>query len=188
MRMSREAMDEHHRAIVAGGARMLRERGIEGVSIAELMQSVGLTHGGFYRHFASKDAFVAEASAHAFAEVAAMRSGAGNTSEPKDQLEAWIEYYLSDQHMTSPGIGCPIAALAQDVHRSSDSVRAVFAEGIDHVLAWMSERLPGNTQARQALAARLLAAMVGAVVTARTSSQPDLILGPAREEARRLIA
>ncbi len=75
MRMSREAMADHHEQIVSAASRMLRERGIEGTSVADLMQAVGLTHGGFYRHFESKDALVAEAAEAAFAEKLHIPSG-----------------------------------------------------------------------------------------------------------------
>lgn len=187
MRMSREAMAEHHREIVAAGARMLRERGVDGVSVADLMKSVGLTHGGFYRHFASKDAFVREAVARAFLDVATMRDEAGDDLEPRVQLEAWIDYYLSLDHCQTPEIGCPIAALGPEIKRCPDEVRLGFADGVAEVLEWTAKRLTGSPQQRKDVASRLLALMVGAVVTARVSNQPGAILDPARREARRLI-
>jgi len=168
MRMSREAMAEHHRQIVAAGARMLRERGIEGVSVAELMQSVGLTHGGFYRHFASKDAFVAEASAVAFADVARMRDGAEAGSD-QAMLAEFIDFYLGGEHVANPGIGCPIAAYGSEVNRASAEVRTVFAQGVEGVLQWIEVRLPANTERKAAASAELLSVLVGAVVAARSS-------------------
>ena len=111
MWMSREAMAQHHQEIVTGGARLLRERGIEGLSVADLMQAAGLTHGGFYRHFASKDAFVCEATDAAFGGVAGMRNAAAPDSSAGEQLAAFSDFYLSQAHCGEPGIGCPIAAM-----------------------------------------------------------------------------
>lgn len=185
MRMSREAMAEHHREIVAAGARMLRERGIEGVSVAELMQSVGLTHGGFYRHFASKGAFVAEASKVAFADVASMRDGAEGGSDT-EALAAFIDFYLGNEHFTNPGIGCPIAAYGSEVGRASPEVRAAFAQGVAGVMAWIEAHLPGDAGRKSQTAAEILSILVGSVVAARSSNDAAVsqrLLGAARAQA-----
>ncbi|MEQ1541388.1 MAG: helix-turn-helix domain-containing protein [Novosphingobium sp.] len=183
MRKSREAMAQHHRNIVEGGARLLRERGIEGLSVADLMQAAGLTHGGFYRHFASKDAFVCEATDAAFAGVAAMRGAAAPDQGPDAQLLAFLGYYLSQAHCDDPGMGCPIAAFGGEAARASAEIRERFAVGVEGVLDWISARLGGTAEQRRSGAAEMLAVMVGAVVAARAVGAGDLadgLLGAAR--------
>lgn len=189
MRMSREAMAEHHREIVAAGARMLRERGIEGVSVAELMQAAGLTHGGFYRHFASKDAFVAEASTVAFADVARMRNGAGGGSDVEAMAE-FIDFYLGAEHFANPGIGCPIAAYGSEISRASPEVRAAFAQGVSGVLAWIEAHLPGDAERNGDKAAQILSTLVGAVVASRSTSEATVaqnLLRAAKAQALALV-
>lgn len=174
MRMSREAMAQKHREIVDSGARLLRERGIEGLSVADLMQAAGLTHGGFYRHFASKDAFVCEATDAAFAGVAAMRDGAEPDAPSDAQLAAFLDYYLSQTHCGDPGMGCPIAAFGGEAARASDEVRSRFAIGVEQVIVWIADRLEGPLEQRRAQAAEMLSVMVGAVVAARAIGSSDL--------------
>ncbi|MEQ1552187.1 TetR/AcrR family transcriptional regulator [Sphingorhabdus sp.] len=191
MRMSREAMAQHHQEIVTAGARLLRERGIEGLSVADLMQAAGLTHGGFYRHFASKDAFVCEATDAAFGGVAGMRNAAGPDSSAGEQLAAFSDFYLSQAHCGEPGIGCPIAAYGAEAARASGEVRARFNAGVEGVVEWIAERLDGPEVQRRRRAAEMLAVMVGAVVAARavgSAGLTDLILSSARQRTAELAA
>lgn len=167
MRMSREAMAHHHEEIVSAASRMLRDRGIEGTSVAELMQAVGLTHGGFYRHFESKDALVAEAAEAAFAEKL---NGLEKSSKKRGSVDAVKDYadqYLSQRHVTKRGTGCPIAALGVEVAREGPAVRDAFSDGTQHMLAELSAGLNGSAAERREQAMRLLAMLVGAVVIAR---------------------
>jgi TetR/AcrR family transcriptional repressor of nem operon len=167
MRMSREAMAKHRQEIVAAAARMLRERGIEGTSVADIMQAAGLTHGGFYRHFASKEALVAEAAEAAYGDIL---NDLAAKSEKQGAVEAVAEYiaqYLSRRHVTKPGFGCPMAALGVEVAREGASVQESFANGTQGLLDTLSAGLTGTASERRAKAIRLLAMLVGAVVIAR---------------------
>ena len=111
MRMSKEAMARHHDEIVTAASRMLRERGIEGTSVADLMQAAGLTHGGFYRHFDSKEALVAEAAQSIYDNLV---QGLATKAEKMSEVEAVADYvgkYLTRYHVSHPGAGCVMAAL-----------------------------------------------------------------------------
>lgn len=191
MRMSREAMAHHHEEIVRAASRMLRERGIEGTSVADLMQAVGLTHGGFYRHFDSKDALVAEAAEAAFAEKLSALEKSAEKSGSADAVKEYAERYLTQNHVTKRGMGCPMAALGADVAREDLAVRDVFADGAQQLLAELSAGLSGGPAQRREKAMRLLAMLVGAVIIARAVSDQRLgneILSSCRkaqESARR---
>src|SRR5437868_1880760 len=106
MRMSKEAMARHHDEIVAGASRMLRERGIERTSVADLMQAAGLTHGGFYRHFDSKDALVAEAAQSIYDNLVQGLTTKAEKLGEVDAVADYVEKYLTRQHVSHPGAGC----------------------------------------------------------------------------------
>lgn len=186
MRMSREVMAEHRQEIVAAAARMLRERGIEGTSVADIMQSAGLTHGGFYRHFESKEALVSEASEAAYGNVLkdlAMKSERDGAAEA---VEEYVAQYLSRRHITKPGFGCPMAALGVEVARQGATVQETFAAGSQGILDKLSAGLTGSASERRAKAMRLLAMLVGAVVIARAVGDDRLgeeVLSACRETA-----
>ena len=191
MRMSREVMAHHHEEIVRAASRMLRERGIEGTSVAELMQAVGLTHGGFYRHFESKDALVAEAAEAAFAEKLHGLKKSSKKRGSVDAVKDYADQYLSQRHVAKRDSGCPMAALGADVAREDLAVRDVFADGAQQMLAELSAGLNGGPAERREKAMRLLAMLVGALVIARAVGDQRLgneILSACRqpqESARR---
>ncbi|MGE0283486.1 MAG: TetR/AcrR family transcriptional regulator [Rhizobiaceae bacterium] len=167
MRMSKEAMAKHHQAIVAAAARLFREAGIDRTSVAQVMEAAGLTHGGFYRHFDSKEALVAEAVTTAFDEFVewlasrAKKTGAGGAAA------AFTERYLSHDHFESPGRGCPIPTLGIDLARGDQDARKPFAEGVERLVAALSEGMRGNGRLRRAVALRHLATLAGAILIAR---------------------
>ncbi len=169
MRVSREEKDRSHARIVASASRLFRERGIAGTSVGDVMQDAGLTHGGFYRHFGSKDALVIAALEAAFDELMAPVLAAG-ASEPAIKVrEDFCRFYLSDEHVKSPGIGCPAAALGVEIGRGRESVKAALGRGVEAIISALSQAPPGARPARQAQATGELAAMIGAVVLARAS-------------------
>lgn len=188
MRMSREAMANHHEEIVNAASQMLRERGVEGTSVADLMQAVGLTHGGFYRHFESKSALVAEAAAAAFAEKL---SNLEKSAKKRGSVEAVKEYsdrYLTHNHVTRRGSGCPMAALGAEIAREDPAVRDVFADGAQQTIAELSGGLNGTAAERRENAIRLMAMLVGAVVIARAVRDQrlrDEILSACRQPQER---
>ena len=106
MRLSREAKAQHHEAITSAASKMLRERGIERTSVIDLMQAVGLTHGGFYRHFKSKDELVASSASKAFEEVVQQFEKRTAEAGPQAPLVAYVLEYLSDLHRDDPALGC----------------------------------------------------------------------------------
>lgn len=160
-RVSRETAAAHRTAIVAAAGRLFRQRGFERVGVAEITREAGLTHGGFYGHFASKDALAAEALTAAFAESRALVEAA--------TLEGWVRSYLSRAHRDHPESGCPIPALAADVAQGAEPIRRAFAEGLSTLTAAVAARLDHLGEAeRAARAAALVALMVGGLGLART--------------------
>jgi len=172
--MARERKEETHRRIVEAAAVALRERGLAGIGIAELMQEAGLTHGGFYAHFASKDALVAEAltltgerSRAAMAETAA-------AAPPGEALIAIADTYLTSRHREHPERGCAIAALGGEVLRGHGAARQRLSANVGALL----RRLAGVAPARDETAQRrqatgTFAAMLGGLLLARAVDDPD---------------
>jgi TetR/AcrR family transcriptional repressor of nem operon len=177
MRITKEKKQENHDRIVAIAAEMFRERGFDGVGVADLMQAAGLTHGGFYNHFASKEALIAEAAAKGFVE----------TSEryADHSVGKVIDAYISRAHRDARGQGCPAAALSGEAARLPQDTRAVFGDGIAGLFAALETGLAGRADAR-AQAISLLAQAVGAVVLSRAcpdgSALADEILDTCRAD------
>lgn len=167
MRVSQAEKDRSHMRIVEGAARLVRERGIESTSVSDVMTDAGMTNGGFYKHFESKDALVAAALREAFDEmVALMESRLGS----EDALAEYEGFYLSEGHVASPGMGCPVAALSGDVARAPAALKAEFGAGVRRTISTIAASLPGSDQDKKiAEATRKLAMMAGAVVIARAS-------------------
>ncbi len=185
MRMSREAMARHRKEIVAAAARLLRERGVEGTSVTDLMQAVGLTHGGFYRHFGSKESLVAEGSDAAFAGMLDGIEASFEKLGPRDGLKRYVSRYLSSQHVKEAGSGCPIVALGSEAARANPDLQRIFAERIGKQIDALSNGLEGRPAERKARATRLLATLVGAVVIARAVGDDRLgadVLKACRED------
>ncbi|MEA1834287.1 helix-turn-helix domain-containing protein [Methylobacterium durans] len=167
--MSKEAATTSRVRIVEAASRLLRERGIEGTSIADVMAAAGMTHGGFYKHFRSKDELVAAALGAAFASHSDRFDGRLEHGGPLAALEAYIAEYLSPEHVSHPGMGCPAAALGPDVARGSADIAQIFTRGVEDIVTrFMTAAPAGSDAARTRSAAiRRLGTMVGAVVVAR---------------------
>lgn len=169
MRVSKEQAAENRRRIVEVAGALFRERGFTGIGVADLMKEAGLTHGGFYGHFASKDDLAAEACALALSK-AAERWGtfADEAGGPDAPLAAIADFYLSAAHRDAPASGCPIAALGVDAARQDGPVRRVFTEGLRPFIEVLGRLVPGRSKAaRRETALATLSAMVGAVILAR---------------------
>ncbi|EJL34525.1 transcriptional regulator [Caulobacter sp. AP07] len=165
MRVSRDQMQANRLRILDSASRLFREKGFEAVSVAEVMKAAGLTHGGFYGHFESKDDLIAQAIGHIFT---AQDDGQGD-------LGAYLNAYLSSQHRDSVGEGCPTAALVADIRRETPAARLAMTEGFRSQIDRMAKAIaePGAAASRrQAVGA--WAAMVGAVVLARAIDDPAL--------------
>jgi TetR/AcrR family transcriptional repressor of nem operon len=141
MRLSREAKVQHHDEITSAASKMLRERGIERTSVAGLMNAVGLTHGGFYRHFKSKDELVALSAAKAFEEVVERFETRTKKSGAKAAVAEYVLEYLSDTHRDDPTIGCIIAACGPEASRQGEAVREAFSAGISRLIELAAEGL-----------------------------------------------
>ena len=177
MRMCQAEKDKSHARIVASASRLLRERGVDGASVSDVMNDAGLTHGGFYKHFANKDALVESALQSAFSTFAGMLEAGG-----PDAAQAWREMYLSGGHIRNPGRGCPVAALGQDIGRGSTQIKTAFGQGVDNIVNALAANMDGSADERRAAALQQFSMLVGAVVIARAS---DPALG---EEVRSAVS
>ena len=145
MGVSREQAAENRRAIVAAATQLFRERGVEAVGLNELMKHAGFTQGGFYNHFESKAALVAEVLASAMAEGVAelTKSVRAPADEPATALQRYMRWYLSQAHRDNIDSGCPVAGFAGDAPRLSAAAQSHFAGGLDDqitILAGPSRR------------------------------------------------
>ena len=164
--------DEHKQEtrdrIVDAAATALRARGIDGVSIAEIMAEAGLTHGGFYAHFKSKDELVGAALKRAGSQTI-------TTLSKTPGIDAVIDTYLSAGHAAHPERGCPLAALGPELTRADDGVRQGVAGGVAQRIEWVRQQLPED-QATEENATALVACMLGGLVLAR-------LVAPEKSEA-----
>ncbi len=166
-RASREQTDKNREAIEQASSRLFRERGLNGVSVAEVMADAGLTHGGFYGHFASKDALAAQACKRAFEESAARwdRRLARAAGDHKAMLASLVEPYLTAAHCANPGVGCAASALAVDVARepADKPVRQAYVEGLRPLVDGMARTVDSDDpQVRHDEALVRMALLVGA--------------------------
>lgn len=174
MKVSKAQAAQNRQDILEAASRLYREHGLAGVGVAEVTRGAGLTHGGLYRHFESKDALVREACARAFDWSIAPLDGMPGAQA--QGLAARVQSYLSPQHRDSPGSGCPAAALAVDVARAGGDLSAVFAEGVERNIARFARVIAGLDDAQtpdagqRAEAMAMLSAMVGALVLARATA------------------
>ncbi|MDR0225388.1 MAG: TetR/AcrR family transcriptional regulator [Burkholderiaceae bacterium] len=174
MKVSKAQAAQNRQDILEAAARLYREHGLDGIGVADVTRGAGLTHGGLYRHFASKDALVREACARAFDWSIAPLDGLPDAQA--GSLAARVQSYLSPQHRDSPGSGCPAAALAVDVARAGGDLSAVFAEGVERNITRFARVIgelapdgqPDAAQREQAMT--MLSTMVGALVLARATA------------------
>ena len=185
MRYSAQHKQETRERIVRAASRHFRGRGGEGVAIADLMRKLNLTHGGFYRHFDSKEQLFAEAVAKSFEDVRAKFRDAVEKAPPGGKLKVLIEEYLSLEHCANPDSGCPLAALASEIPRYPRAVRVKIDRAMRDHLKKLSGFLPGATEKeRQRNCMLLLSGMSGALSLARTVADKEMrqsILQAARE-------
>jgi TetR/AcrR family transcriptional repressor of nem operon len=166
MKISKAQLSANRAQIVETAARLFRERGYNGVGVADIMKHAGFTHGGFYNHFASKEELIAAASARAFAELEERTEGL--------DIGAILGGYMSAEHRDDLATGCPAATLAGEAARQPADTQRVFGDGIEGWIARIEQALvrAGWTDAapRRQKAINLLAKSVGAIVLARSVS------------------
>jgi TetR/AcrR family transcriptional regulator, transcriptional repressor for nem operon len=170
MRTTHERKAETRDRILAAASRLFRSQGIDAVGVDAIMHAAGLTHGGFYSHFASKEALVAEVSATSLAHSATRWEQISEEEMPPAALARIVESYLDPAHVAAMERGCVLATLGPDVARRRDARPAITAS-IRRMLDVLTRCLPGRRRQR---AFEVLAAMVGAVVLARLCDNPLL--------------
>jgi AcrR family transcriptional regulator len=170
--MSRSPRHEQsHQRILDAAARAVRRSGVAGVGVAEVMKEAGLTHGGFYAHFESRDALLAEALEHAGGQsIARVRERMRlRTEEGESPLRALVCEYLSEAHMEALELGCPVAAIASDMPRAPDGLREVARSRVRGLAALVEAALPPGAPAGSVWV--IVSSLVGALQMAR-------VLGP----------
>jgi TetR/AcrR family transcriptional repressor of nem operon len=160
---------ESHQRIVDVAARRFRELGLDGISVADIMKEAGMTVGGFYKHFASRDDLVVEAIAAACQQM----EDSGPSVQPT--LKKSIQHYLSEEHRDNVTGGCPLSAWLNDAARSTDAAREVYSERLESNLARLISQMPEGTEGNlRAKAMLVYSAYVGALGLSRAVSDPKL--------------
>ena len=167
MRVSREQFAKNRQRILDVAGRLFRQKGFEGIGVDGIMEEAGLTHGGFYGHFASKADLADQACSAALQQTKQKWEGFAQGS-PKDALAEIAQSYLSKRHRDDPGSGCVFAALGSEVSRGSDSVRSTVSQGVRAQLGTLERVAKARSKAaRREQAITALSGMVGAMVLAR---------------------
>jgi TetR/AcrR family transcriptional repressor of nem operon len=171
--MSEAEKLKSHKRILDAAARLMRERGVEATSVAHIMSAAGLTHGGFYRHFPSKDALAAAAFRHA---VDGVVSDVEQASSPEARAQArdrYVATYLSDLHVKDRGQGCPLAAIGAEAARLDDSLRAAAAEAVWRMAGLLPTAEACGPADRSGQGIALVALLLGTVTLARLAERPE---------------
>jgi len=175
MRYSESHKAETHKKLLKIASRALREKGPDNLAVAEVMKEAGLTHGGFYAHFKSKDALLAETLTTIFARAGANIDKMVEGLPPRHALATYIDFYVSPRHRDNPSTGCPITALNSDMPRQSAKFRETFDKGVKFLVARIAGWLAASGHSDpEALAASVLSAMAGAVAVSRAVSDKSL--------------
>lgn len=165
---SRIEKGKTHERIVAIAAKRFREKGLAGIGIAEIMREAGVTVGGFYKHFGSRDDLVAEAVGSALGSWRRRMEAAAAAGGPAVTYERVVDTYLSEAHCKNPGLGCAVSALAGEIARSGERARVLVGERIRNSIQWIADLIGGEDEdSARAKATLAFSAMVGAVVLAR---------------------
>lgn len=165
MRVSRETATAHRAAVVKAASRLFRRHGIGGVGVAEITRAAGLTHGGFYGHFVSKEALAREALSAGIEESLERLAAAPD-------LATWVKGYLSRAHRDAPEEGCVIVALSGEAIRSGGEFARIWHDGLEAFIAEIAKRMPETSPAteRRRIATNLLALMAGTIGLARATA------------------
>ncbi|WP_028103899.1 TetR/AcrR family transcriptional regulator [Pseudoduganella violaceinigra] len=167
--------EETHERIVEVAARAIRRTGYSGTGVADIMKEAGLTHGGFYAHFESRDALLAEAGDRAGAESVALAARVAAAAPPGQALQAMMQAYLSPEHIAAIETGCPVSALGSEMPRQAPEVRRAATIHIKEMIDLFARQLPdwGQPQAHERAMA-LVCALIGTTMVARAVDDPKL--------------
>jgi TetR/AcrR family transcriptional repressor of nem operon len=174
MRYSKEHKQETHDRIVKKASVRLREKGAHGIGVADLMKEAGLTHGGFYAHFDSREALVIEAFGYAMDRANERWRKIAEETPQEKRLATIIETYLSPTHRDDPGRGCAVPALGAEIARESPKTRKAFAAKLEQMIEMMADQIldvPRRTARKQAMAT--LATMIGTMVLSRIAGNSE---------------
>ena len=171
MRVTREQAAANRARIVDVASTLFRERGFDGIGVADIMKRAGLTHGGFYGHFPSKEDLSAEITTRVLNEHNWLQR---LTRVENPTVRDVVRSYLSSRHREDPGHGCLFAALGCDVARQPRSVRHAFTEGLRFRIDALRRLLPGSAEARRRKALATMAGLVGAMTLSRAVDDPHL--------------
>jgi TetR/AcrR family transcriptional regulator, transcriptional repressor for nem operon len=185
MRYSREHKLETHARIVKKASVRLREKGAHGIGVADLMKDAGLTHGGFYAHFDSRDALVIEAFNYAMDRATERWRKLAEATPPEQRMATLVTSYLTSLHRDDPGHGCAIPTLGAEIAREGPKTRKAFAAKLEQMIELFAAQIP-NLSPKQARrkAMSTIATMMGTLVLARiagTGEFSDEILGAGRD-------
>ena len=164
-----------HDRIVEVAARAIRRSGYAGTGVADIMKEAGLTHGGFYAHFTSRETLLAEAADRAGAEAVSLSANIAAAAPPGEALQAVMRAYLSQQHMEGVENGCPVVALGSEMHRQAPEVRHAATRHIKEMIDMVARQLPDwGTPGAHEQAMFMVSSMIGTMVMARAVDDPRL--------------
>jgi TetR/AcrR family transcriptional repressor of nem operon len=191
MRYSAEHKARTRDKILAEASRIIRQEGAERVSVAALMGRAGLTHGGFYAHFSSKDELVAQAISAMFDDISGRRARLLAGAGPEQALERYLSLYLSMPHCQDRENGCPLPSMMSDLPRMSPPAKAAFGHGVDRIVESIRELLEQmGREPPQEIARAAVSQLAGALALARAvddREQAQAILASARTALRQLL-
>lgn len=191
MRYDAEHKQRTRDAVLKAAARAIREHGPQGVGVAAVMSAAGLTHGGFYAHFASRDDLIAAGVDRMFEEGRALIARTGEGLSPAQGMAAYLDAYLSTRHRDTRSSGCPLPYLSADAPRLTPAARQRYADGVASLTAALAARLEALGRAdAETEASSVLSEMVGALALARAEpdrERSDLILSRSRDALKRRL-
>jgi TetR/AcrR family transcriptional repressor of nem operon len=174
MRKSRAEAAQTRNRIVEVAAEAFTTQGIHATGLADVMAAAGLSHGGFYRHFESKDQLVAEACEAALTGIIGTLEGAADGCEGEAGFNAIVDAYLSTAHRDAPANGCPLAGMGSELARADDTTRTAASRGFDELVAMLAKRIgSAQDEADRSRAVFALAAMIGALTMSRIIADPN---------------
>ena len=188
MRKSKQEAAVTRQRIIKAAAEEFRKNGIAGTGLSDLMAAAGLTHGGFYRHFDSKDQIVAEACTAAAESLVEQLAASASRKSPQRGLKAIVESYLSATHRDEPADGCPVAALGSEIARGDERTRVAATQALLKFVEIIASRF-GETRPDVARRRALVAAatMIGAITMSRIVTDSELSAGILREAEKQLV-
>jgi len=187
MRVSKEKAAQNRERILTSAARLFREHGIAATGVDSITEDAGLTHGGLYSQFGSKEAIAAEAIRFALARGKRVWQRALERNPGKRALPAIVDGYLSRAHRDAPGNGCVVAALGTDIARQPRRVRQAFTREVKDDLEFLSQLMPDDGRRRYEDAIVAFASMAGALILARAVSDEELSDLILKSTARRVM-